>query len=417
MKHNQLSATDITAIAWIYNEHPDAISRKDLMTRMTGMLPSKFTGFQLVARQVSYHRGSDIKTRAWVIEMSRDMAKDKFGEFLKTFHPGAAITIVPLMDPKLWDKQGNASTFYLSQNKMLREAVVLKVDGLTGLDVFHEDASKTEMTLREMFLNTVVGQDKTHVMNSVSQFNSKRVCFLTTEANRDFAEQMIDKFLDSLNQLSNEQYKLHTFIGRKPVRIGKRNMPDEISVYTSQMTALTIDLTTEEESTASSMYTTPPPRHGKRSYIDVTKSSQQSASSSSRSEISGPTMAASQFSELDDKIKDALEQMQANSRVMEEKQQAMDKARATVDLRFQDLTDKLGSVVDMVKRTSEGQVRLQESMKGQQAQLNQLSELFQGWITHQQEQGDQSVGSGSPLRKKRISQDDQSMDESPSSQA
>lgn len=128
-------------------------------------------------------------------------------------------------------------------------------------------------------------------------------------------------------------------------------------------------------------------------------------------------MAASQFSELDDKIKDALEQMQANSRVMEEKQQAMDKARATVDLRFQDLTDKLGSVVDMVKRTSEGQVRLQESMKGQQAQLNQLSELFQGWITHQQEQGDQSVGSGSPLRKKRISQDDQSMDESPSSQA
>jgi hypothetical protein len=27
MKYNQLSATDITVIAWVHNEHPDAISR------------------------------------------------------------------------------------------------------------------------------------------------------------------------------------------------------------------------------------------------------------------------------------------------------------------------------------------------------------------------------------------------------
>jgi two-component sensor histidine kinase len=113
-------------------------------------------------------------------------------------------------------------------------------------------------------------------------------------------------------------------------------------------------------------------------------------------------MAASQLSELNDKIKEALEQMQANTTAMEEKQQEMDKERETVDLRFKDLTDKLGSVVTMVKRTSEGQVRLQASREGQHAQLNQLSELFQEWITHQKEQGDQSVRSGSPQRKKRI---------------
>lgn len=176
------------------------------------------------------------------------------------------------MDPRIWDKQGNASTFYLSQNKMLREAVVLKVDGLTGLDVFHEDANNSKMTIRETFLNTIVGPEN-YVMKSVTQFNSKRVCFATTEANRDYAEQMMDKFLDNLNQLSNEQYKLHTFVGRKPVRIGKRNMPDKISVYTSQMTALTIDITTKEEPSVALMYSTPPPRNGKRSYIDVTKGS------------------------------------------------------------------------------------------------------------------------------------------------
>jgi hypothetical protein len=49
MKHNQLSTTDITAIAWIHDEHPDAISCQDIMTHMTQMMPSKFTGFQLVA--------------------------------------------------------------------------------------------------------------------------------------------------------------------------------------------------------------------------------------------------------------------------------------------------------------------------------------------------------------------------------
>jgi hypothetical protein len=71
--------------------------------------------------------------------MSCEAAKDHFGEFIKTFNPQSRLTIVPSMDPKLWDRNGAAESFYLGQNKMLCESVVLKVDGLQGLDEFHED--------------------------------------------------------------------------------------------------------------------------------------------------------------------------------------------------------------------------------------------------------------------------------------
>jgi hypothetical protein len=414
MKYNQLSATDITAIAWVHDEHPDAISRMDLAGRMTQMLPSKYSDFQLTARQVSYSRGSELKTRAWVIEMSREKAKEHFGEFLTTFNPGAAITIVPLMDPRLWDKQGNANQFYLSQNKMLRDAVVIKVDGLKGLEVFHEDSAGHQSTLRDLFLSVEISPGN-KVMKSVTQFNTKRVCIVTTEANQGAAEQMVDKFLDGLNQLDNEEYKMHTFTGRKPVRIGKRNLPDEISVYTKAMTAMTIDMTDDDNtSVAGSLYTTPPSRSSKRSYIDIARGNQSKSQGSTPSLMSGPTMAASQFSELDDKIKAALEQMQTNSALMEEKQLAMDKEKETTEMKFRDLTGKLGSVVDMVKQTNDGQLKLQTTLEGQQAQLNQLSTILQEWIDYQK----QEEGVPSPPRKKRgDTQAAESLDESPRSQA
>jgi hypothetical protein len=104
---------------------------------------------------------------------------------------------------------------------------------------------------------------------------------------------MIDKFLDNLNQLSNKEYQLHTFIACKPVRTGKCNMPDKISIYSSQMTALMIDLTTDDHSTSASMYSTPPSRNDKRTYINV----------STPSLVSAPTMASSRFSELNNKIR------------------------------------------------------------------------------------------------------------------
>jgi hypothetical protein len=103
MKYNQLSANDIMAVAWIYDKHPDAISRNDLIGEMSQMLPSKFKDFQLTARNISYTKGSELKTRGWVIEMSREDAHAKFGEFVQTFNPQSRITIVPLMDPSHWD--------------------------------------------------------------------------------------------------------------------------------------------------------------------------------------------------------------------------------------------------------------------------------------------------------------------------
>jgi len=81
------------------------------------MLPSKkFGNFQLVSRQVNLARGSNIRTRAWVIEMSRSDAKLHFGEIIKVCNFKAAIRVVlPLMDdPTLWDKQPRSSRRLLS---------------------------------------------------------------------------------------------------------------------------------------------------------------------------------------------------------------------------------------------------------------------------------------------------------------
>jgi hypothetical protein len=134
--------------------------------------------------------------------------------------------------------------------------------------------------------------------------------------------------------------------------------------------------------------------------------------------MSAPTMAASQFSELDDKIKAVIEQMHENAKIINEKQQAMDKVKEEiVNMRFRDLTDKLGSAVDMVKKeASKGQVQLQMAMESPQTQLNQLSGIIQGWMKPQQ--GEKSVGYVSPpaRKKQNQNQEDESMDKSPSSQ-
>jgi hypothetical protein len=85
--------------------------------------------------------------------------------------------------------------------------------------------------------------------------------------------------------------------------------------------------------------------------------------------MSESTMAASQFSKLDEKIKVALEQVETNSALMAEKQQAMDKEKEMMEMKFRDLTAKLGSVVDMVKQTNDGQLKLQTTLEGQQAHI------------------------------------------------
>jgi hypothetical protein len=69
----------------------------------------------------------------------------------------------------------------------------------------------------------------------------------------------------------------------------------------------------------------------------------------------------------------------------------------------------------MVKEASEGHVRLQIAMESQQTQLNQLSGIIQEWM--KQHQGEQSVGSASPVCNKRNQhQENESVDESPSFQ-
>jgi enamine deaminase RidA (YjgF/YER057c/UK114 family) len=383
MKYNQLKAIDITAVAWVYDQHPDAISRNELTTRMVQMLPGRFDQFQLTARNVSHTRGSNLRTRGWTIEMARADAKTKLGDFMKTFHANAEITMVPLMDPKAWDKSGTMSEqFYYGQNKMLSESVIIKVDGLQGLDEFHEDENKQAVTLREIYLRAP------GVFKSISQFNSKRVCFVTNRAQEEKACALIDDLLDNLiPSMPTEEKSKHTFPGRKPIRVGRREMPAEISLYMEQLPLKVIDLSHDNAGTAvsdtSTAYGAPPSRYGKRSYSQATQATQGTTQSTS-SAISGvtPSVLSQASTEMDDQIKSALAKFEEQAKLMAEKQTEINQHKAASDTRFEHLENQFSQMLHMVTTNQDTQKQMQTVLSEQQTKLDTIMEMLEDMSTN-----------------------------------
>ena len=69
--------------------------------------------------------------------MDQEEADARFGTILEKCHLEARLTIVPFMDPSVWDTTGAAETFFVKQNAMLRASQVINVNGLTGFGKFH----------------------------------------------------------------------------------------------------------------------------------------------------------------------------------------------------------------------------------------------------------------------------------------
>jgi hypothetical protein len=152
LKYNQISSTQVKSIGWLYNQHPEAVSRNELKIILTSMLGG-FSDFQLNARDVTLSRDSKLCTRGWVLEMDNKEAEERLGTIMENCHLGARLTLVPFMDPSAWDSNGAAETFFIKQNQMLRTSQVLNANGLKGLDEFTTSESGKQDTQRSIFGN------------------------------------------------------------------------------------------------------------------------------------------------------------------------------------------------------------------------------------------------------------------------
>jgi hypothetical protein len=169
--------------------------------------------------------------------------------------------------------------------------------------------------------------------------------------------------------MSNEEKAKYTFPGRKPVRIGKCNLPSEIALYMEQLPSKVMNLSHDDEGNAiidaGSAYSAPANRKGgKRSYVDATQGTQFTTQASLKS---GPTLAPSQGSTiLDEKFKEAMTQFAAQSKQMEDKQKELQSFKDMTETRFRNIEEKLGTLVDMFKKSSTTQHTMQDTLTEQQ---------------------------------------------------
>jgi hypothetical protein len=93
--------------------------------------------------------------------------------------------------------------------------------------------------------------------------------------------------------------------------------------------------------------------------------------------MSGPTLAPSQGSTvLDEKFKEAMTQFAAQSKQMEDKQKELQSFKDMTETRFRDIEDKLGTLVDMFKKSSTTQHTMQDTLTEQQSQLAKITEML-----------------------------------------
>jgi len=264
---------------------------------------------------------------------------------------------------------------------------------LQGLDEKHENEETKEfISLKEHFLQCKTNGEA--IFQDVSQYNSKRVCFLTTMNHAKEGQAILDGFLDDiLPFMPTEEARKHVFPGRKPIRVGRRELPEEISFYLDAMPAKVVDLTEEESSDG--RYRTPPNKSsGNRtvSYAEAARTGTPSRTTSQTQEstVSSPTMGVTLQSEYDKKFKEMTAQMSRQMTAMSDQRKRMAEQQETSNKRFLGMEEKLSGMLDMIQTSNNNQEKLQDSMEKQQTELAKLSLLLS-----------RLVEPSSPQRKKR----------------
>jgi hypothetical protein len=382
LKYNQLKSTQVKAIGWIYGKHPEADSRHELKSVLSSMIGG-FDKFQFNARDVSLARDSPLRTRGWVLEMDAKEADERIETLMEKCHLNARLTLVPFMDPSAWDTNGAAETFFIKQNQMLRNSQIVNVNGLKGLDQFTTDSTGQEITLREAFMKAKNSQQNP-VFQSVSQVNSKRVCFLTTKDNYIEAVEVIDDFIATFIPAlptADDRAKF-LFAEKAPIRVGKRNIPATISTYTSNLNDFSLELDAESRSSLS----TPPYRRarGQLSYLDATKTHEGTATQPldlTASTASESQSLGSSWSEFDTKLQKAMDQLTNTNERIDANQIKIDAQSLASAERMTKLEDSVLKSFESISKLATQQDSLQKSISETNSRLGVLSTLLEDFIT------------------------------------
>ena len=275
LRYHTLSSKDITSTGWIFGINPEGTPHQELYQSMCSALNQQFTDFQLVACNVSFNNA--IKTRAWVLKMDKQDAKQWFKTLLQTFPINGLqpVKLVPL-SAAAYARENSIKKVFLLHNRNLREHHVIRIDNLRGLDKILDKTDNTRQTpLRQSLLDHAsTTHPSTKLFTSVSQYNSGRVTLLVCTSQLDEALHVIDYLLDEYlpTRLTAASLEKITFPTKKPIRIGRPSIPDHIALVAKAIHDLETDLDIDDEGDIS-VYTTPPPSRFARSHASVTAAS------------------------------------------------------------------------------------------------------------------------------------------------
>ena len=371
IKFQHLKTANLVSLGWVFNIHPEATGNIDLRNRMAKLVG--LHDFQLNPRNVTY-KGGEIKTRAWVIEVAKENAHKYLTKFMETFHVGAEFTIIPFADPTQWDKSGKVKNFYYQQNAMLREAAIVRVDGLHGIDepMFEKDGDM--YSVRDM-MEGFVNDNGEHIILSVSQYNSNRVTFLTTKPLVEQAKGLIDELINQIPTLTEDEQAFLINNGKPPVRVGKRDFPASINVYIQKMSGakFTIANATDEEL---SQFSAPPTTNKNRtttaSYADVLRGeetiqvTQPSTTSPLTHNVTIDTEAMAKIQELMQQVKQTTEQLRALEQKHERVQQ-------TTEERLKKLEDFAAENVKLMQEVNTNTKAMADSNRDLLARFENLT--------------------------------------------
>lgn len=399
MKYNQLKSTSVTSVGWLYDKHPEAESRNEIKTILSSMLEG-FDSFQLNARDVALKRGSPIRTRAWVLEMDKDDAKAKFDMILEKCHLQARLTIVPFLDPQLWAQtDAIAETFFIKHNLMLRDSQVISVNGLRNLETFVDNDDETQITFRELLLRqTPIDHPNQQLFSSVSQVNSKRVCFLTTKDLYHSAVELVDEMLSTyIPSCAVDIVQTITFEDNPPVRVGKRAIPTTIKTYSSYLQDFAHDLDDDSRTSL-----TAPPTHrirGQRTYLQATQPSstpkQAPTTTTQATSAQSTTSSRSSLTEFETKLQTALDRIVTLQANIDKRQESYTIEKVAAATRMEKMESTVLQFLTSVETLTKQQSDLQKEVHDTNLKIDKVTTLMQ----HIFQQQMQPQPPGSPYRK------------------
>jgi len=362
IRYNTLASTEITAVGWLLRVNPDAYPRQDLKDHMVAQLNNEFSAFQLNARTVSYHTNSELKTRAWVVEMDKADAKKWFPIMLKTFPIcnaiGSSIQLVPF-SAAAYSQENTKKVFYL-HNKSLADSALIRVDNLRNLQVpLLSKSGSDDVPLSNALLALKSSVTNKQLFFSVSQYNSGRVTLLLQKDHFSEACHVIDNLLDEyLPALSERSLKEITFPNKPPIRIGRTVPPAHIAIVNEAIKDLDVNFDLDDQSVVSE-YTSPPTRYNR-----VTDKTTYAAAvhGTNTTTTQASTHARTTTSELTQEKTSRIDQLLAEVTV---KNQEMEQAQHSLHAKVSQLETQL-------QKTLEEMSTITTSLKTQQTTLDRL---------------------------------------------